>query len=756
MKTLDELTIPQPPYRMSRPIAVLAMADESGPSAAAADEGAEQLKRQAQEEIARRMQEANEELRRAQGEQYEAAGRAYDALERAKNLVAEATTEDAVIDAVVAAKNECLAAIGANENGARELIQVIQRLEQDRHTQASNPVRTGIEAAPDAVSPSSTPELSELELIQGDDQRARASEASTQQESTVSPAVNESSVPPAPEPAPEVQPAPPVAPLPVPAETQPAQTEVPPAPPEKPASQEARTPDRVALDALNEFRNAADKYGIDSPQAAEARTAYQAAEQAREDALRAARGEKAGEQSSQERPWVREDKALAARIEEARVNLRKAGKDSMLFGAEAKQALAQLLRERVAELQRLLRESGPHAVPMHKYYFEEELNKANQELRELGEAPGWMSRFAGKVRDAYEAASAIAESTWESVRGAAGTAKEKLTPLAERTATARGFLWERIKGLATFGGYEYIQGVRVVTKSSELGKLMEADEQRLISDEHIWELARLRREASGVEKMNEQERAALDMQILETFIRPAYRRNEQVMDEMVWAGMELYKDRMKNVKRTMTGESPLSEKRLKEVEAGIRALLRSRAESLGSKKVGDFSRELRRLTDPKWKWRFGFGAIGTALGAWGLATLAKAPAVQNFVFGGGGATSSFEVGVPGAIPPTGIEAVPVPTAIPPGLEGAAKDTFIEMHKNVWTTMKEYALQHGKALTDQQLMPIVREVIDLNHIAEKEWLMDMVGKFSSRALLEGHVLDLGKLAGATKSAIGMIP
>jgi hypothetical protein len=528
---------------------------------------------------------------------------------------------------------------------------------------------------------------------------------------------------------------------------------------EQPKPPAERSPGQAALDALNEFTNAAAKFGIESPEAEAARAAYQKAEWARQDAMKQARGENS-EVARAERPWVAENSKLQSDIERARAALARARgtERTMLSGALAKQELSDLLRQRIAELERIRQEATEKGLPINRYAAEGNLDAARAELRALETPPGWMGPLQQRVRESFDVAKGKAGSWWESFKGAASGVKEKVSAAFERTRIARGFIWERIKGIGGFR--EALQFEKVRSGTKELGKNLERDASKLWTEQQLREQERIMLDARGYESMDAEEKKQLVREIRENFIVPMRRRNELRINEMVDTSLAIFKEKMAKVTHAMTGESAVSPERLAIVEATIRQRLQERAASRTGQHMADYTRELRRLADPHWKARLGFAGIQAVLAGLGIGYIGSkliegtllsgksgAGIGQGGKIGGGGASSSFEA--PGIIgpSPTGLEQIP----LPPGVLETSKPAFIEMHKNIWTTLAQKAAENGLTLPDSQLIELSKQVIADNKLYEVVWPDTGITTASTRKLMEGFIL---KMNPAVMKALGM--
>lgn len=213
--------------------------------------------------------------------------------------------------------------------------------------------------------------------------------------------------------------------------------------------------------------------------------------------------------------------------------------------------------------------------------------------------------------------------------------------------------------------------------------------------------------------------------------------NQRVEDEIVKNSLEQLKKRLEKYIST-AGVAGIPPEKLQEIETRLRGKLKEIRSGQAEKDIVNYAKIFRDGFDigesgwTKWKMRYVYGALETALAFLGFTLL------YEWWKKGGGATPLVEGGA-GPAP----ESMPGPGSVVPesAVPGPASEIPADlMDRTVWNTIKEVGKEDfGANLSNKDLVDLSKEVVKnpKNHIGVKIW--KILGSPFDTQMHQGHLL-----------------
>ena len=351
---------------------------------------------------------------------------------------------------------------------------------------------------------------------------------------------------------------------------------------------------------------------------------------------------------------------------------------------------------------------------------ERELAFTLERQRAFSEMPkvGLGQDLKDAVKKGYESVSS--GEAWEKAQAKYRWAKELVK---DKTKNSWSWLKERGKGVASFGLWEFYQAEKLRKKTKETSVNVQAlstliqGEMNLNPDEaeeEAWETMNALKYA-GIETSSAPEFLEASKYIT---LRKAKENEEEIgyivktareeLREKLGIGKGAFKEYRKESGQKL---SPEDEKRF---EDALRLELNKVRIRQGAKDVAGFAKLMRQNLDERWKWRYVWGGAEMALWATGISwwMLSKEAAA---------------------------------TVMTAGTEQATEQAFTQaMNENIWTTLKEMALNGPQNLNldNTTLQELSQKVLDINKMYEPEWINNAIeGLKSSRILPQGMPIQI---------------
>ena len=299
-----------------------------------------------------------------------------------------------------------------------------------------------------------------------------------------------------------------------------------------------------------------------------------------------------------------------------------------------------------------------------------------------------------------------------------------------------GWVKERVKGIATFGFWEFHQAERFRSNKKSIAKdiATEGDKiehtQNLSLEEALEEATTLRGIANGngAENLTRDE---YEMYSNEISNRKVEQNNARI-DAMVTASSLALQDKLAKYRNEFGKVVVADEAIMTKFEGNLRTSLQELQDGEVVSSNKKFKKIITENLDPGYWHRYVYGALEMLLAGWGLKV-----AVAKF------ANSQWWLGKEATR-----QAIHGHDINLPNLNGPAAPTGdVPMHNTIWQTAKEWLQQHGVTHpSNKEIMDVSKQVAKDNGIGVNVW--NIPGSPLDTHMMQGHLL---KFAGGAKIA-----
>jgi len=331
-----------------------------------------------------------------------------------------------------------------------------------------------------------------------------------------------------------------------------------------------------------------------------------------------------------------------------------------------------------------------------------------------------------RMKAGWSSLNESAKEKWEGAK--AGLLKKVFGENNEKLKNTWGFLKERLKGVATFGIWEFHQAEKFRAATRDIGKDVNAqsriieEESGLSKEEALKEAEEMR---SAFEKINREPTAQEYELMSQSISAEKIKFNERVIENIIQDATKSLEDRLE--KRSLlqgyrsadVGKKVLTPEKIALLQERMRHQLNGMRNGQVRGDFKQYAQLMRRNLDPGWWKRYIYGGVEVALD--GLALhLVTAP-------GAAAAEAAPAHAIGGA-----------PNVVPPPAE-----LVDPMHQTIWRTTAEFLKAHGIANpTNAQIMEGSKLVAQGNHIGVNVW--NIPGNPLDTHMQAGYLLKLKPL------------
>lgn len=323
--------------------------------------------------------------------------------------------------------------------------------------------------------------------------------------------------------------------------------------------------------------------------------------------------------------------------------------------------------------------------------------------------------------------SSLKESAKEKWDGAkARLLGEEFAGAREKAKNTWGFLKERLKGVATFGIWEFHQAEKFRAATRDIGKDVNAqarlieEEEGLSEEDALKEAEAMRAAFEGINRdPSAQEYEMMSRSISAEKMVYNERAIEKIIEDTTKSLEERLEKRslLQGYRSADVGKKVLTPENIALLQERMRHQLNGMRNGQVRGDFKQYAQLMRRNLDPGWWKRYVYGGVEVALD--GLALhLVTAPGAAE--------------AVPGHVP-TGGPKVPPPPA----------ELIDPMHRTIWQTTAEFLKAHGIANpTNAQIMEGSKLVAQANHIGVNVW--NIPGNLLDIHMQADHLLKMKPL------------
>ncbi len=286
-----------------------------------------------------------------------------------------------------------------------------------------------------------------------------------------------------------------------------------------------------------------------------------------------------------------------------------------------------------------------------------------------------------------------------------------------------GWVKERVKGVATFGFWEFHQAERFRRNKKKTSKeIAEAGEsigktENLSLEDALEEAEMMRVMAEGTDVANPE---SADYENYSRIISGhKIEENNKRIDAIVADSSATLQDRMAKYKDEFGKVVSADERIMAGFEATLRNSLLELQNGQKESDAKEFNKIIKDRLDPHYWRRYVYGALETVLGIWGAKVMITKIAASEWWFGKKAVDIGMEAG-----------------------QGTAEQSDqIPMHDHIWGTAKEWLKQHGISNpTNKEVMDLSKQIATDNNIGVKEW--GIPGNPLDTHMQQGHLLKFG--------------
>ncbi len=305
-----------------------------------------------------------------------------------------------------------------------------------------------------------------------------------------------------------------------------------------------------------------------------------------------------------------------------------------------------------------------------------------------------------------------------------------------------GWVKERVKGVATFGFWEFHQAERFRRNKKKTSKeIAEAGEsirktENLSLEDALEEAEMMRVMAEGTDVANPE---SADYENYSRIISGhKIEENNKRIDAIVAESSATLQGRMAKYKDEFGKVVSADERIMAGFEATLRNSLLELQNGQKESDAKEFNKIIKDRLDPNYWRRYVYGALETVLGIWGAKIMITNIAASKWWLGKKAVDIGLEAG-------QGTAEQSVSEIASTAAEAITESDQIPMHDHIWGTAKEWLKQHGISNpTNKEVMDLSKQIVTDSNIGVKEW--GISGNPLDTHMQQGHLLKFG---GASK-------